>query len=282
MVYFQQRGDQMVNSISTSFTGSNPSITNPGPIIRISEAAPYSLLEKVLLYSSATEMNTLNRVSKVWLQVANVVKVKHLCSAITAKEIEKVWDDLGYVNIDHFLNFVNKYGLHNKVTRLNYTVSVKSLTILSQLSRLQILEINAKGFESIDPLGNLKQLQSLTISKCKALRPFSAFGELTSLNRLVLLYFKQPNPLEGIEKLRSITHLALYSVNITSLLPISSLTGLTELALHGCISLTSLDGIRSLDANLKEMAFTTHARKLLNKREDKDAILQGKKFHELV
>ena len=134
------------------------------------------------------------------------------------------------------LTNLTELRIHSTQNGAGSGVYVKDLSVLSGLTQLEYLELEAPVLESLDGLEDMSALEELRLTIGPGLRDIGALSGLTELTSLQISnngdypYIRDLSPLSGLTQLKT---LEFWSYGIEDLGPLAGLTQLEELRIIG-------------------------------------------------
>ena len=134
------------------------------------------------------------------------------------------------------LTNLTELRIHSTQNGAGSGVYVKDLSVLSGLTQLEYLELEAPVLESLDGLEDMSALEELRLTIGPGLRDIGALSGLTELTSLQISnngdypYIRDLSPLSGLTQLKT---LEFWSYGIEDLAPLAGLTQLQELRFYG-------------------------------------------------
>ena len=134
------------------------------------------------------------------------------------------------------LTNLTELRIHSTQNGAGSGVYVKDLSVLSGLTQLEYLELEAPVLESLDGLEDMSALEELRLTIGPGLRDIGALSGLTELTSLQISnngdypYIRDLSPLSGLTQLKA---LEFWSYGIEDLGPLAGLTQLQELRFFG-------------------------------------------------
>ena len=134
------------------------------------------------------------------------------------------------------LTNLTELRIHSTQNGAGSGVYVKDLSVLSGLTQLEYLELEAPVLESLDGLEDMSALEELRLTIGPGLRDIGALSGLTELTSLQISnngdypYIRDLSPLSGLTQLKA---LEFWSYGIEDLGPLAGLTQLEELRFFG-------------------------------------------------
>ena len=134
------------------------------------------------------------------------------------------------------LTNLTELRIHSTQNGAGSGVYVKDLSVLSGLTQLEYLELEAPVLESLDGLEDMSALEELRLTIGPGLRDIGALSGLTELTSLQISnngdypYIRDLSPLSGLTQLKT---LEFWSYGIEDLAPLAGLTQLQELRFFG-------------------------------------------------
>ena len=134
------------------------------------------------------------------------------------------------------LTNLTELRIHSTQNGAGSGVYVKDLSVLSGLTQLEYLELEAPVLESLDGLEDMSALEELRLTIGPGLRDIGALSGLTELTSLQISnngdypYIRDLSPLSGLTQLKA---LEFWSYGIEDLAPLAGLTQLQELRFFG-------------------------------------------------
>ncbi|MBM6851552.1 protein kinase [Oscillibacter valericigenes] len=134
------------------------------------------------------------------------------------------------------LTNLTELRIHSTQNGAGSGVYVKDLSVLSGLTQLEYLELEAPVLESLDGLEDMSALEELRLTIGPGLRDIGALSGLTELTSLQISnngdypYIRDLSPLSGLTQLKT---LEFWSYGIEDLAPLAGLTQLEELRIIG-------------------------------------------------
>ena len=134
------------------------------------------------------------------------------------------------------LTNLTELRIHSTQNGAGSGVYVKDLSVLSGLTQLEYLELEAPVLESLDGLEDMSALEELRLTIGPGLRDIGALSGLTELTSLQISnngdypYIRDLSPLSGLTQLKT---LEFWSYGIEDLGPLAGLTQLEELRFFG-------------------------------------------------
>ena len=134
------------------------------------------------------------------------------------------------------LTNLTELRIHSTQNGAGSGVYVKDLSVLSGLTQLEYLELEAPVLESLDGLEDMSALEELRLTIGPGLRDIGALSGLTELTSLQISnngdypYIRDLSPLSGLTQLKA---LEFWSYGIEDLAPLAGLTQLQELRFYG-------------------------------------------------
>lgn len=127
--------------------------------------------------------------------------------------------------------------------------SIVDFTGLDSLQTVQgILDIkNCSNLTSLNGLGNITEIDELSINNCPSFSSLQGFGNNADLSILRLSYLPSIGNFNGIESVQNISQITLSNMSsLTSMDSLSHLTSIDQLFLLNCDVLKTLDGLEGL------------------------------------
>ena len=134
------------------------------------------------------------------------------------------------------LTNLTELRIHSTHNGTGAGVNAKDLSVLSGLTQLEYLELEAPVLESLDGLEGMSGLEELRLTVGPGLRNIDALAGLTNLTALQISnngdypYIRDLSPLSGLTQLKT---LEFWSYGIGDLSPLAGLTQLEELRIFG-------------------------------------------------
>ena len=160
------------------------------------------------------------------------------------------------------LTNLTELRIHSTQNGAGSGVYVKDLSVLSGLTQLEYLELEAPVLESLDGLEDMSALEELRLTIGPGLRDIGALSGLTELTSLQISnngdypYIRDLSPLSGLTQLKT---LEFWSYGIEDLGPLAGLTQLEELRFFGSeATYTSTEPLSGL-TQLRVLSLTSMA-----------------------